>query len=576
MLRASHKFAEKLRRAFGDAEFCSPYAPEPETLKVVYASSMVINLLALALPLTILQVYDRVLPNASFTTLNALLAGLIAVILIDLILKYARSYVVNWAGASYTHKTSSKAVNVILSTNPSHYHSTPVAQHLSQLSAINGVGDYVSGLSRIVKIDMLFIPVFALVIFIIGGPLLLVPVTLFTVFAFFSIRQMRQLRTIIEDREKVDSYKNDFIIEALTSIPTVKSLSMEPSMMRRFERLQLRASDVVRRMVEFTSATQTSATMFSSLSTVSIVGFGAILVIYGQLTLGGLACCMLLSSQLIQPLTKIVSAWNQIQYTDFHRQEVHKIFENHAEAAAAPPPAAIRIPRPAGVEIKNMTIQYGSAKPLFENINVAVGAGEFVAVRGGDGSGRTSLLRAMSGAVIPAKGGVRINGVLLTEENAPAIRQAVRYISQEPAIFRGTILENLTIFGKTPTATCLAASKLIGLDNEIIHMPLGYDTKLENATGGDIPASTAQRIAIARALALQPSVLIFDEANTSLDMPGEKALLVALQKLKRNMTIIMATHRPSLIGLADRAFEIVDGSVVPFGASEPQQKAGAI
>ena len=571
MQYALRDFFGMLRTVAGSTDSPSKHAPEPETPRPVFIGSMVINILALALPITILQVYDRVLPNASFSTLNALIIGLIVVVSFDLVLKYARSHLVNWAGASYTHRVSTKALGVILNGSRDN---TPVAEHLDRLAAINGIGNHIGGLSRVIKIDMLFIPVFAGIIFIVGGPLVLIPLLLFTIFGYLSFHRTLKLRQVIKERELTDSRKNDFLIEVFSAIPTVKAIAMEPSMLRRYERLQLHASNVVQQLIVLTNAAQTFGSLFTAMSTISIVGIGAILVIKGGLTMGGLACCMLLSSQLIQPLTKILSAWNEIQLTAHYREKVDNIFEHAPTATSSGHVQTTKIETPASISFKDVTIRYGDATPLFQRLHLNIAPGEIIAFRGSDGSGRSSLLRAINGGTLPAAGSVELDGVPVSYENNGAIRSAVRYVAQEPALFRGTILENLTIFGKTPVKNCLWASKLIGLDEIIIRMPMGYDTQLEGAAGQDIPASTSQRICIARALALKPSVIIFDEANTALDLPGEKAFMAALEELRGRMTIILSTHRPSLLRQADRAFEVGDGQVLPLSTVNNKKHAG--
>jgi ABC-type multidrug transport system fused ATPase/permease subunit len=140
-------------------------------------------------------------------------------------------------------------------------------------------------------------------------------------------------------------------------------------------------------------------------------------------------------------------------------------------------------------------------------------------------------------------------------------RDSVRYVGQNPTLFRGTILENLTLFGDIPAGAALEASRLIGLDDEVVRMPLGYDTMLKNASGRDVPAPTAQRLCLARALTSKPSVLVLDEANTVLDLAGEQKLAHALRLLRGKVTILLATHRPSLIALADEAYEIAGKTI---------------
>lgn len=543
----------------------------------VYAGSAVVNLLALALPLSILQIYDRVLPNASFDTLTVMITALIGVLFVDIVLKYCRAFYVNWTAASFTHKLSTRALNVMMSSAPSKFGRAPASEHLERLNSVFGLGDYLGGQARVVSIDILFIPIFAGVIILVGGPIFFVPLSLFAIFGYFAIRRTDNLSATIAEKEEQDSRKYDFIIETLKSVQTIKSMAMEPLMMRRFERLQASSSVVVRRLVGLTNETQNFSALYASMSAATIVFIGALLVLNGRLTIGGLACCMLLSSQLLQPLLRSLAAWNESRLADHRRDRVEDIFsdvpdvdEANTEIESAQLYNAEFSPK--AVELKDVVISYGDGPPLFENATMKAAAGEMIAVKGGNGCGRTSLLRTMIGDVVPTAGEICIDGKTIDNVDASSIRASVRYVGQIPTTFRGTILENLTLYGALPATTALWASKIIGLDDEVIRMPLGYDTPLRSSSGRDIPAATAQRICIARALATKPAILLLDEANASLDMQGERQFIEALKQLHGSMTIILAAQRPSLIALADAAYEVRDHRVIPSATQSPQQK----
>jgi ATP-binding cassette, subfamily C, bacterial LapB len=226
------------------------------------------------------------------------------------------------------------------------------------------------------------------------------------------------------------------------------------------------------------------------------------------------------------------------------------------------------------VSLKGVSIQYGDAPPIFGKVDFNAAAGALIALKGDDGSGRTSLFRAITGDITPVDGEIRIGSKLVNGIGATPSNVTVRYVEQKPTTFKGTILENLTLFGALPTSSALWASRLIGLDKEVVRMPLGYDTPLRSLSGRGIPASTAQRICIARALATKPSVLILDEANTSLDMPSEKKFSAALRQLHGQVTIIIATHRPSLIRLADESYEVANGSLTRHTSAPSRKAAG--
>lgn len=176
----------------GDIFKDNPHAlPEAALGPSVYVGSAVVNLLALALPLSILQIYDRVLPNASFDTLSVLIAALIGVLVVDLVLKYCRAYYVNWTAASFTHKLSTRALNVMMSSSPSRFGRAPASEHLERLNSVFGLGDYLGGQSRVVSIDILFIPIFASVIILVGGPIFFAPLILFGIFGYFAIKRTK-------------------------------------------------------------------------------------------------------------------------------------------------------------------------------------------------------------------------------------------------------------------------------------------------------------------------------------------------------------------------------------------------
>ena len=255
----------------------------PRMNRTTYVASGVVNLLSLALPLTILQVYDRVLPNAAFETLSVLIVLLVTAVVTDGALKYLRAMVVNWSAAAFTHNLSVSAMKTMLSTRPSDFGKVAVAEHLERLNAINSLGNHYSAQSRTVAVDILFIPVFSVVIIVIGGWIFGAVIALFAIFGYLAMKGTKSLNAAVEEREAFDARKQDFIIEVLRAIQTVKACAMEPQMMRRFERLQSAASLVTQQMIRLTGSAQTYTNAYAALSTVVIVCAGAILVLNGRL-----------------------------------------------------------------------------------------------------------------------------------------------------------------------------------------------------------------------------------------------------------------------------------------------------
>ncbi|MEM1048595.1 MAG: ABC transporter transmembrane domain-containing protein [Pseudomonadota bacterium] len=543
---------------------------EPGIPASVCAASVFINCMALALPLTILQVYDRVLPNQSIHTLTLLIAGLTGVIVVDAALKFLRSYLVGWAGAAYTHVASLEAFSRLMNA-PSHgYETTPVSVYLNRLNALSNAGDYLGGQSRLIAMDLPFVPMFALIMYFVGGSIVLVPIVLFVVFALLGAYRSRRIREVVEERDEQDNRKYDFIIESLKGLHTIKSMAMEPQIMRRYERLQNQVGTLSHRSILLTSSAQSLGALYASLSTIVLVVYGGVLAIHGSLTIGGLACCMLLSSQIIQPLLRGIAIWSEIQTLQYRREEAAHLFE------LPPVPKAVttRDDVEGRISVRNVSFRYADDQPfVLDTINLEIAAGEMIGLKGWDGSGRTTLLNLMRGDLPPTHGQVLIDGVDLRDPAARAFLPRIGYVGQTPFAFAGTVLENLTMFGSTSMQNAKAAAELIDLETEIKRYPTGFDTPLGDGTAHDIPATTAQRINIARTLAREPAVLILDEANTAFDHRGEDALMQALTALRGQITVIIASHRPALLRLTDRAFELKGGNLHPLDPTGPNPAA---
>jgi len=541
---------------------------EPAVPKSVYAASIFINCMALALPLTILQVYDRVLPNDATETLFFLISGLVTVVMIDALLKFLRSYVIGWTGAAFTHVASLEAFRRLMNTSSHEFEKTSVSSYLNRLNALANAGDFLGGQSRVIGIDLPFVPMFGLIMYLVGGSIVLVPIGLFAIFALLAVYRSRKIREVVEERDKHDNRKYDFVIEALSGMHTIKSMAMEPQIMRRFERLQHQVGDLSHRSIVLTGAAQSFGTLYASLSTVALVVYGAHLAIAGSLTIGGLACCMLLSSQIIQPLLRSISMWSEIQTMRYRRQEASRLFEL-PEAPKAEVPIADLAGR---IRTVDLAFQYeGDKKPVLQNINVDIAPGEIIGLKGEDGSGRTTFLRLICGDLRPTNGSILVDGINLGGPLGGRVLPRIGYVDQTPFAFRGTILENLTMFGDTSAQRAREAAELIDLEVEIKRYPTGFDTPLGDGTAHDIPASAAQRINIARTLARDPAILILDEANTAFDHRGEEAFVNALHTLRGKMTVIIATHRPSLMRLADRCFEVKKSGLHPYDPNAPRE-----
>jgi ATP-binding cassette subfamily C protein LapB len=538
--------------SLSDGEFVR----EPSVPISVKFASFSVNLLALALPLSIMQVYDRVIPNHSLATLAYLFLGLTFAIAIDYALKISRSALLSWQATKFVEKVENEGVSRFLRAPNGSFERCPAAVNISRYAAAAALADYHSGQARLVAIDLPFVCIALIVLTIVGGTMVLVPAVLFFFFAALAIGRARKFRKILDSRTAQDNRKYDFIAEVLAGIHTVKGMAMEPQMQRRFERLQQAVAETTMASILTGQANQTSAMLYGSISQLIVVAIGGSQVINDHLTMGALACCTMLSGQILQPLLRAISLWTERENVDHRRAEVRLLLDL---PSVEPAPAGLTSVV-GDIQFEKATFRYDAAADLaLRVVDLSIKVGSITGVKGNNGSGRTTLLKLIQGDIEPTSGRVTIGGVSTMEPNFQAIRPCIAYVGAAPVMFSGTIMENLTVFSPEKRDFARKMSQLLGLEATINLLPDGYETELGRGISDDLPMSIAQQVSIVRALTNRPRVLALDEANMVLDAVAEPALIRALETLRGRLTVIVVTHRPSLLALCDRLILVEDG-----------------
>lgn len=543
-------------------------APALTTSQV--GATAVLNLLGLALPIVILQVYDRVIPNQTTETLMALLTGLVAVLVIDGLLRVARGYLTSWTGAQFEHRCLCSAVDTVLRADPRAIEAEKPGAHIDRINAIDQLRDFYGGQGRLLLIDLPFLFVFLALFWVIADYLVIVPLVIFSLLALATVIVAHAMRKALEERHSIDDRRYSFMIQVLSSIETVKALALERGMTRRYERLQLAGAGSTLSVIFLSGCAQTIGNISSGLTLTAVVAIGATQVIAGMLSPGELAACTLLATRAVQPVMRGLNLWTQFQNL--------AVAETRIEQLEALPPAADRrgsasLGRQISgeIEFKDVSFRYDDDSPYhLHEANVHIGAGEIVAIVGGDGAGKSTFLGLVAGRLQAGTGQILFDGEPESEGRFMDANQVIT-VNRDSALFHGTILENLTAFeGPERLEQALAAARSLGLDNEVHRLPKGYDTPVSTLAGAELSASLRQKIVIARAIAREPKILLFDEANANLDQAGESLLRQALSAQRGKMTIIMVTHRPSLRQIADRVLLLTQGRLRPFCGDEPE------
>ena len=536
--------------------------PHPAAGPSVLLASLTLNVLSLGLPIVILQVYDRILPNAAVETMFWLTFGLCAILVLDGFFRTARSYVAGWSAARFEHAAACRAVDRLLGSDIGRYECEPPGVYLDRVQAIDVLREYYAGQARLLMIDLPFVVLFVGLIWFIGGALVLIPIVLLGLLGFVAWRIGGALKQALAARAEIDDRRFSFIIEVLSGIQTAKLLAMEALLQRRYERLQESGASSTYRATFLSNVAQNLGSFLSNLTMVSVASFGAVSVISGELTIGGLAACTMLSGRTVQPLLRALGVWTQLQNIEVAQQRLDKLFELAPEANRS----ATGTPDLSGaIELQDVTFGYGADEPpIFSNLNLKLAPGEVVGVSGHTGTGKSTLLMLIMGVFRPTSGKVLLDGVDVADCDPYAIRPQIGYLPQNAVLFQGTILDNLTMFrGPDAVDDALDAARSLGLDEIIHRLPEGYETKVGDGAEDDLPAGIKQGIAMARVLAGKPRIILFDEANNAFDRNADVALKHALEKLKGKATMVMVSHRPSILALADRIYDLRDCRLAP-------------
>ena len=538
----------------------------------VMGATLFINLLSLALPLVILQTYDRIIPYAASDTLAFMILGLVAVIVINTVLGTVRSHINAWAAARFEHVASCRGIEKLLTSDSTTAQSIAPGVQLNRLGAVDQLRGFYAGQGLTSLIDLPFIALFLGLIAVIGGLLVVVPLSLLAVMGILAAVVGWRLRNAVLERSIIDGRRTNFLIEVMTGIHTVKGLGLERMMARRLDRLQATSAEAVYRTARRSTMAQAIGGTISNLTMIATVATGSLFVLSGQLTTGMLAACTLLAGRSVQPFLRAVGTWTQFQSLKVAEDRYRRLMTLPDED----PPNARPMPRiSGGFTLDGVEFGYpGADRPLFTGLDLTVAPGEVVAVTGENGSGKSSLLWLIMGLLRPSAGRVRFDGQDIADVDTRSLRAQIGYLPQRAVLFKGTILDNLTMFeGEPYLNVAMDHARRLGLDRVIAHLPKGLDTPVGDSSFEALPSGVRQQIVFIRSLIRRPRLILFDEANTSFDMDTDQQLKALVAELRQDASIVLISYRPSILGLADRFYKIDGGRLVDGAA--PGGTAGA-
>lgn len=545
----------------------------------VILASIFLNFLGLALPLALLQIYDRIIPNSSHGTLALLLAGVATAVMLEALLRVVRADVIGWMGAQFEHRAGCDAFRHVMGAPVDELERVGPGEVIERMSGLPTVREVFAEHWMLVLCDLPFVLLFLGLIAYLAGWVVLAPVAVLLLFVAFAAVTHDAHRKAILDFNQVRDRRQNFGIEVIHGIHSIKAMAMEAQMAQRYARLQEAVARHSHRVVLLNSNAQGVGGIFSQLVTMSVVVAGGLMVVDNALTVGGLSACMLLAGRALQPVQRAVSLWSRWESARIMRDRFATVFELPSEPRAAKPVASLISGRIAfeGVGLR----AGGDGDTLFSNLDLSVAPGERLAIGGDNGSGKSTLIRLIHGSLPPSEGRILLDGIPVGEYDRDTLLRShgIAMVPQRGELLRGTVLENMTMFRRERRKIALDLASALGLDDVIYRLANGYNTRVGDGATDLLSRGAVQRVAVVRALASQPRILLFDEANAAMDGPGDEKLRHLFERLPKDMTLVMVTLRPSLQKIADRVLRIEGGRLVPVPptpqAVPPRREAAA-
>ncbi len=530
----------------------------------VAVAALLTNVFALAASIFSMIVYDRVMPNNAMDTLTALVVGVGFVLFSDFVIRTVRGYFLDVAGARADAIIADSLFEQVLDIDLAARKGS-VGAMASVLKEYESIRDFLTSATLTTLIDIPFAILFLVVIAMVGGPLVWVLVIIIPVMIAASLVVQPELKRLVQTSFEDGQTKHGVLVETLNGLETVKAIGAGAQMRHRWQKAIAHQAQIGLRTRMLSQFAGNVANFGSQAATIAIVSYGVFLARDGSIGTGAIVACSMLAGKAIAPLSQLAQLVTRINQS----LSSYKALKDLMESPREHPPQTTFIPREriAGdIEFRNVSFQYpGQQSGGLDKVSFTIKAGEKVAILGRLGSGKTTVSKLMQGLRVPTEGAVLVDGCDLRQFDKADLRRNIGTVLQDVWLISGTVGSNIALGGMRPSnEDVLWASQIAGVHDFIAPHPDGYNLKLAER-GEGLSGGQRQAVSIARALVGKPPILIMDEPTSSMDMNAEKALIDRLKSHLTASTLVVITHKSSLLDLVDRVIVVDQGKVVADG-----------
>ena len=528
--------------------------------QVIIAAALT-NFLGLSTSLFIMVVYDRVVPNEAIESLIALTIGVTIALGFDFLIKTIRGQFVDRAGQRADGRMARLIFNRLLGLRLDR-RSQKSGAMASVVREFDTLREFFTSATLIAVVDLPFIFFFIWVISLIAGPLAYIPLFAVPIVIFAGLVIQPFLASIAKNAMQSNMSKQSVLIETLNGIETIRATGSGRLMRKRFEDASKVQSELGLRNRVLSQFAINAAASVQQVAQIATIFFGVFLIQDGIVTMGSLIAAVILGGRTLAPLSQLASAMSRANSARQAYRSLSQLMQD--DDSLEEMSAKLSRPELVGtIELKNLSYTFqGANSPTLNDLSLKIPQGQKVAIVGRMGSGKSTLARLMSGIVSPTSGAVLVDGIDTRQVDPSDLRRNVGFMLQETWLFSGTVKENIQMgYYEHSDEHILNVCKTAGVDSFISKHPAGYDLELRER-GEGLSGGQKQSINLARALLHDPKVIILDEPTSSMDQATEASVISELKNWADGKTMIMITHRNSLLQLADRVLVMDSGEIL--------------
>lgn len=534
----------------------------------VALAALLVNLLALAAPLFTMNVYDRVVPNGAIPSLVALAVGLGLAIVFDFVIRIVRSKIIDLTGKKIDVVLAANIFEHILAVKMAN-RPTSVGILANQMRDFDSVREFFTSGTVVAATDLIFAVIFIGVLFIIAGPLAWIPLLMLPIVIATGFVLQRPLDRAMKRLQAESAARHGVLIESLSGIETVRAIGAESRMQTAWERSVAATARSGEDVHFWSTLALTISSSAQQITSMLLVVIGVFLILDGKITMGALIAANMLSGRVLAPISSLASVITRATQTMSALRSIDRLMSLERERPPGRAYVARKIDKGA-ISFHNVTFRYPNSKEIaLDNVSFKIAPGERVAIIGRVGSGKTTVGRLLSGFYEPEEGSIAIDGIDSRQYDPADLRGGVGFVMQDTDLFFGKLRDNITL-GR-PSATdeeVIEVARLSGVEQFIADHPLGYDMLIAEG-GRSLSGGQKQAIGLARAMIRKPKIIFMDEPTAHFDVRSETEFLDRLKTItKSDMTIIVSTHRPSLLSLVNRILVFDRGKLVADGPRE--------